>query len=175
MAPNLFSRKMERRERILALLAGAIALFIAYYYLQEPWRAYARSHGQVVSARRNFELVQEMQKRVNEAQHQKDALLAQLTGAASVELWAYLTGVVREQGLGSRAEVVSKPTAVRAGDRMSAVQLSMRGISTEELVNVLHRIHSGNYPVALQQLLSLKPSADGKGLDCNMVLIAPKL
>jgi hypothetical protein len=62
-----------------------------------------------------------------------------------------------------------------ASQSVEVVNVSLQGVGLAELTDFLHAAYGGGRPVALQQLDFLRPARDGKGLDCSMTLMSPRV
>jgi len=160
------------------VFGGAIALaaIVLYWALHGPYEAYKNSAAQVNAARMRLQQAQIWQAEI-EAAREKEAQLVGLMEqhAPGFDLWSHVNRAVTDTELTGRAEVLSSRTGTAPGSSMSAVDLTLKGVSTGELVALLHEIYDDESFVVLERLDELKPANSGRGLDCRMRLVAPKL
>lgn len=167
---------LEPRERIV-VIAGAVALaaILLYWGLEGPYEAYKNSAAQVKASRLRLQQAQLWQAEIEDARRKEGEILALLQAQrGGFDLWTHVDRAVKDSQLQGRAEVQSHRSGVSAGSNMSAVELTLTGVSTKELVDLLHRIYDNESFVVLQQLEQLKLSSSGQGLDCRMVLVSPR-
>ncbi len=171
--PNV---KLQPRERIV-VFGGAIALLAIVFYwgFQGPYETYKNSAAQVKAARVRLQQAELWQAEVNAARDKEAQLLRIMqTQTSNFDLWTHIDRAVKDSNLTGRAEVNSNRTGAVPGSNMSAVDLTLKGVSTSELVDLLHRIYENQPFVVLARLDQLRPAASGQGLDCRMQFVAPK-
>ena len=67
----------------------------------------------------------------------------------------------------------SKDLASKEG-AFGGVQITLRNVSMKEIIDLMHGLYASNNLILMQRLTYLKPSPDGKGLECAVVMISPK-
>jgi hypothetical protein len=160
------------------VFGGAFALIaiVLYWAFQGPYENYKNSAAQVTAARLRVQQAQLWEAEI-EAVREKEARLVNLMEGLSpgFDLWTHVDRAVKDSELVGRAEVVSSRTGAAPGSKMSAIDLTLKGVSTSELVALLHEIYDDESFVVMERLDELKPATSGQGLDCRMRLVAPKL
>lgn len=172
--PNL---KLQPRERIV-VFGGAIALvaIVFYWGFQGPYETYKNSGAQVKAARLRLQQAELWQAEVDAARDKEAQLLELMKSQAkNFDLWTHIDRAVKDVNLTGRAQVDSNRTGAVPGSNMSAVDLTLKGVSTSELVDLLHKIYENQPFVVLSRLDQLRPVANGQGLDCRMQFVAPKM
>lgn len=167
--PNL-----EKRERIvLAAGAAAVIAVLVYMVVTGPLEAYENSKIQVAQARQRLVQAQALAREVQAAQLHREAIskLMAVRGP-SYNLFTTINRAVQIAGVADRAVTASLPAEIASA---SAVKLTLTGVSMEELVNLLYDIYSKDSLVVLHRLDHLRASLDGKGLQCEVVFITPRL
>lgn len=168
---------LQPRERAVVIL-GAVALvaIVLYWGFQGPYDAYKNSAAQVSAARTRLQQAQLWQAEIETARARESEILGLMNRhAQGFDLWTHIDRAVKDTELTGRAEVLSSRTGAAPGSNLSAVDLTLNGVSTGELVSLLHRIYGGGAFVSMERLDELKPATSGQGLDARMRLIAPKL
>ena len=94
-------------------------------------------------------------------------------------LFSYLNTVLTDNGLKDRAdlkEVHPNPNDKKntLGQDVTSVQLTIKGVSLKELVDLLHTIYASENLVVMERLDSLQAAPDNHGIDCTLVLLTPK-
>lgn len=168
--------KLQPRERMV-LTVGAVAVVAIglFWLIDGPYQAYADSKVRVVEARQRLLDAQIKQAEVTKA-NERDRQIRQKLGqhGAGFDLWTEIDKAVKDLKLNTRTQMRSVRGMSSRGENNAAVEVTMNGVSTQELVNFLHRVYDTDYIVLLSQLTYLKPSVDKKGLDCRMTLVAPR-
>lgn len=168
---------LQPRER-LVVFGGVFALvaIILYAGIQGPYESYKNSDTQVAAARTRLQQALLWQAEIETARAKEGEILRKMNQyARGFDLWTHLDRAVIDAELTGRAEVLSTRTGAAPGTNLSAVDLSLKGVSTGELVALLHRIYDGEAFVSLERLDELRPATSGRGLDCRMRFIAPRL
>ncbi|MCC6697627.1 MAG: type II secretion system protein M [Candidatus Hydrogenedentes bacterium] len=165
--------RLQPRERMVVIAgAAALVLIVIYWVMQGPYEAYKVSAQQVQMAQTRLKQVQLWEAEVNAARERENELAKKLSGG--FDLWTHVDRAVKEAKLEDRAEVKSHRAGSSSASNMTAVELDLSGVSTKELVELLHRLYDNKSVIVLQRLDQLKESAKGQGLDCRMFLAAPR-
>jgi len=167
--------KLQPRERmVLALGAIGVVLIGGYGISQGPYQAYVRSNDQVAQARERLTLAQIAQASVQRERDKQKELAAKLPEAGKLNLWTEVDKAVKDLKLGKRCSMRSNRGMSSQKQESSSVEVTLNGVSTRELVDLVHRVYDTGYFVYLSQLMYLRPSNDQKGLDCRMTFVAPQ-
>ena len=154
--------------------AGALVLIVIYWVTQGPYEAYKNSAVQMKMAQTRLQQVQIWEEEVKAARTRESEVAKKIEASGRFDLWTHVDRAVKEAKLEGRAEVKSHRAGSSSSSNMTAVELTLNGISTRELVELLHRLYDNKSVIVLQRLDQLKDSAKGQGLDCRMFLAAPR-
>ena len=140
-----------------------------------PYQTYLNSGIQLREARQRLTDAQIIQAEMTKTRLKEQEISKSLASRGSgSDLWTQVDKAVKDLKLGNRCSLRTPAAAARKGENFAAVELSLTGVSAQELVDLLHRIYDTGYVVILDKLDHLKPSQDKKGLDCRMQLVAPR-
>lgn len=89
-------------------------------------------------------------------------------------LYTFADACLREYKLEGRARLEIKGK-LSSGRSLDGIKVELKGVNMEELTNFLHRLYDNNNLITLQGLRYLRPAHDGKGLDCEMTFITPRV
>lgn len=169
--------KLNPRERKLVLygsIGGAIMLLYGFLTWQNgPIALYQRSANQLADARSRLEQAQMIQAEVAYERQSRQQLQEVVKGRpASYDLFTFVNRAIREANLNDRApQLQNRPV----GDQFEGVQITLSGVSIDELIRFLHRVYEADSLVMLDRLDYLREARDGRGLDCSMVLKTPRV
>lgn len=167
--------KLQDRERRTLIVGGIAAVLIVGYLVGEgPFRAYGESEEKLGQARDRLRQAQAIHQRVLKNREEQAILREQLRGTPGFDLLTFVNGAVREGGLAARASIDNTGRAVTGSNELTSVRVSLEGVSLSELIDFLHHIYASGNLVVLHNLDRLVPASDRKGLDCEMVLVAPR-
>ena len=167
--------KLQPRERMV-LLIGAIGVVVigAYGISQGPYQTYVQSKEQVQQARERLKVARIVQASVERDRKKQAAILEKLQKAGKFNLWTEVDTAVKDLKLGTRCAMRSNRGSSRSGTESTSIDVTLSGVSSKELVDLLHRVYDTGYIVLLSQMRYLKPSLDKKSLDCQMTFEAPQ-
>lgn len=168
-------RKLQRRERIGIAMAVAVVAFAGVVPLvRNASEKHARAAAQVEQARQRLEQVRSLRAGV-EGERARHRLIEEriVRRPPQFDLYSFTDTCLRDLNLKSRAKLSSKGGPYGAKNQ-DEIEMTLEGISREELVTLLHRIYASDNLIALQRLNHLRNARDGKGLECQMTLISPK-
>ena len=169
--------KIALRPRERKLLVGGIALILVvglYVVVERPVSAYRQSSKDLVEARHNLTDAREWSKQVSEARQSERTIqdLARARGRGFV-LFDFLEELLPQLGLRERANFHDRPL-MASSRSVQVVELNIKGVSLQEVVDLFCRIHESKKLVVLRNLEWLKPMQNGKGLECRLFLASPK-
>ncbi len=171
-------RSLDRREQAglaVGLIAVTLVVMLAIYVSSVPRRASLQAEADLKGAVDELQL--ESMARLDEAdrldrQKQLMDLLEKRKPAFS--LFSHVDEMLNSNGLRARAELEQyKPR--NSSPKQPMVQLRLREVAFGELVTLLHGLYAGGNLVAVYKMDTLRPTASGKGLDCDVTFmtIAP--
>ena len=169
-------RTLEKRERILLVAAASVALLIVILLFVRPFaRDYARTQQQVEDAIGRLESARMMRELVLEERSAQRIITDRVESrAANFDLYTFANNKLKKLRLPTDASSLQSRGSRFAGGALDVVQINLTNINMKQLVDFLYDIHSSGNLIALQRLGYLRPTRDGKGLECEMVLMAPK-
>jgi len=165
---------LQKREKVM-VVGGAVvaALILASFLAGGPLNAYRDSRNLVKQARQNHKSAVMMREDALAVERQRKAL-EQILRRNQGDLWSHIWRVLDEAGLIERDAKLEDRPRVGRSINLPGVHVVLKGVSTEELVDFLHRAHGGGHIMVLNEMRFLKPASDGKGLDCDMTFMGPK-
>lgn len=167
---------LENRRSRMFLAGGAVVIAVLAWMLTEgPRDAYARSKTQLRAAKSNLLQAKVIHAEVVSKREAEKQLREMLRSRGGFDLWTFLKGIVADMKLDERGARVDTKQGAMQSSKLPAVQLQLQGVSTQELVDILYRIQSGGNPVILHSVQSIQPATNGKGLDCILVFLSPRV
>lgn len=167
-------QRLAKRERILVLIAIAtFGLIIAVWGGGWFSKEYRRSQDAVTDARARLQQAKDIREVILEDRAARQAyrqILREQGGPR--DLLSYIHACVIDLELQDRVSVRNMPRANQPN--ADVVYVSIKNVNMKQLVDLLHRIHSGNQLIALEGLRRLGPSRDGKGLECEFEIKTPR-
>ena len=159
------------------LIGGGIAAFaiIAYLVGEGPFQAFQESEQKLEQARDRLKQAQAIHDSVVRNREEQTVLREKLAAKPGFDLLTFVNGAVRDGGLSARASIDNSGRAVTGSSDLASVRVGLKGVSLAELVDFLHHIYGSGNLVVLHNLDQLVPAADKKGLDCEMVFVAPRV
>lgn len=168
-------RKLKRRELIL-IAVGVVVLSVAGLWpaATNVSRKHDRARDQLEQARVRLSQVRELRSAIEEERRGHNAVTERIKARDKrFDLYSFTNKCLRDLELHNRAALQSRGSMFSGGG-LDGVQLTLRGVSMEEIVNVLHVMYDSSNLITLQRLNHLRVARDGEGLDCQMTLMAPK-
>ncbi len=164
---------LEKREQTVLALGGVVILVaVGYWGSRGPWEKYQAAKAHVVQARERLARAKALEEEVRQTRQSREIIEKLIQGRGpAYNLWTVVSRAVQTTQLTDRAEVSSRPEELTDA---SAVGLTLNRVTLEEVVNVLHAIHSSDSLVVFHRLSHLRPAMDGKGLECELILITPR-
>ncbi len=166
--------KLQPRERMVLYAGGfAVAAMAIWWLIDGPYQKYVDSGTQLAAARERLLDAQIKQAEVRKTDERRKQILSSL-GQGNFDLWSQVDKAAKDLKLGTRCTIKTGRGMTARGDKSSSVEVTLTGVSNQELVDLLHRVYDTGSVLVLSQMNHLKPSADKKGLDCRMTLVAPR-
>jgi len=165
---------LRKRERVILVVGTAlVVVMLAYGGLRGPWKRYRQSGEDLKSARSRLEQARDMRDAVLEARQSHEVIVERLQRRGNFDLWTFLNDSLRRTGLVDRAALNNQPGLVRSAS-LSALKLTLEGVSLEELVKLLYTVYASDNLVVVYSLDNLHPTDEGEGLECTLVFVSPK-
>ena len=160
---------------------GLVVFMIFFVFLMPtgPLKKFRNTRNDLDDARKQFSLVKNAKDTEETRLRSQDEVMALLKERKpNFDLWSFMNTVLTETKLKERANLENfKPQSKKgtAIEDISMVQLKLSAVTLTEIVDLLHKIYDSKNLVVLYRLEYLRPSADNKGLECNVTLLSPKV
>jgi type II secretory pathway component PulM len=166
-------RELSTRERILVI--GAVVVFLSIVtvpFARALASDYRQGRAELEEARARLRDASQLHHAI-EAERAAKKLIAERIGAGGkFSLYDFTQSTLTRAGMGERMRLEKRGAASQS---LEVVSVSLNGVGLNQLIEFLHATYSADRPVAVQQLDFLRPARDGKGLDCSMTLMSPRL
>lgn len=169
-------RSLEQRERKLIVAAATVFMLIVILFFARPFaREYERTQLQVRAAVQHLDAIRDMRELVLEERSAQHIITDRIEArAANFDLYTFTNNKVKQLRLPPNSSSLQSHESRFAGGALDVVQINLTNVSMKQLVDFLFQMHSSGNLIALQRLGFLRPMRDGKGLECEIVLMAPK-
>ena len=165
---------LDMREKFalaLGLLATMLAIALAVYVPLGPRKGYIKSESELASLKQEYEL-QIMFKLDEDERLQKQKALMEILKKRPPEfsLFTHVDNLLTSTNLRARAQLEQyRPR--NASPKQPMVQLRLQGVSSQELIDFLHKIYADNNLIAVYKLDYLRPATNEQGLDCDITFV----
>lgn len=168
-------RTLAKRERIV--IVGAFAL-LGLILLLPPGREFARDYertrSQADDAINRLNEIRRMRKLVLTERSDRRIIMDRVEARdPNFDLYSFTNATLVQLSMHNLARLQSKGSRF-SGGALDVVQLNLSNVSMKQIINLLHKLHSSGNLIAMQRLGHLRPMNDGKGLECEILLMAPK-
>ena len=170
------TRKLQRKERLAIAVVVTILVALAVAPLaRDLSRRHARSEALLREATSRLEDTLALRQLIEleRAGHNVVATHVQ-SRDPRFNLYTFADACLRAYKLEGRARLEIKGK-LSSGRSLDGIEIELKGVNMEELTNFLHRLYDNNNLITLQGLRYLRPARDGKGLDCEMTFITPRV
>lgn len=166
-------RELSLRERALILVALTVLLSIVAVPLARALsRNYNESRTELAQAQDRLQSATQLRQIVVEERAARELIAEKIGRDVRFNLYEFVQSALTRAGMADRMRLEKRGAASQS---MEVVSVSLNGVGLEELIDFLHGAYSGSRPVAMQQLDYLRPARDGKGLDCSLTLMSPRM
>lgn len=166
---------LAKRERIM--IVGAVALFGLIFIVsggREFASDYERTQHQVVEAMNRLDQIRQMRTLILTERSDRRIIMDRVEARdPNFDLYSFTNASLIQLSMNDRARLQSQGSRF-AGGALDVVQLNLSNVSMEQIIDLLYKLHSSGNLIAMQRLGHLRPMNDGKGLECEIVLMAPK-
>lgn len=166
---------LAKRERIM--IVGAVALFGLIFIVfggREFASDYERTQHQVVEAMNRLDQIRQMRTLILTERSDRRIIMDRVEARdPNFDLYSFTNASLIQLSMDDRARLQSQGSRF-AGGALDVVQLNLSNVSMEQIIDLLYKLHSSGNLIAMQRLGHLRPMNDGKGLECEIVLMAPK-
>ena len=166
--------------KFVDMLAVLSVISMAIFILFFPYEHYKKSCRDLEETRSGLaELTMGKDEALQRLKNQEELTERLKARKPDFTLWSYLNTVLTEKGIKERADLQEIRPRLNdkknpLGQDVVAVQLTLKGVSLKELVDLLHVVYASNNLVVVDRLDSLKAASDNRGIDCTLVLLTPK-
>lgn len=167
--------KLNRRERIV-VIGGVLLLFLllAGTVGRNYWDTYQQSEVNLRNAQERLEAVKLWRQEIEAERVEQEAVEDRVRARGQrFNLYTFASNSLREHGLEERARIENKRSLASASDKLSEIEVTLNGVTMEELVNWLHEVYASRNLIVMRELDELTISRRGNGLDVRMSLLAP--
>lgn len=176
--PN--ERGAEKRDQLAvmcSIVAVALVVFMLLFIPTGPLRKFRGSQTEVDDLRQQRQLLRMSVEAERARLRSQEALRERLANRdPGFDLWSFLNTVLAETGLRDQANLDRVEPRTRdknMAQYATMVELSLPGVTLEQLVKLLHRIYNSNNLVVLYKLDYLRPTSGNKGLECSATFLSP--
>lgn len=177
---SLKELNLDPRER-LALFCGIGALllviFLLIYIPIGPRATHAQSADRLEALQYELQDAELTKLETQDALERQQRLIELLEDRPdSFDLYAFIESTLDEMDLRTEGRASLEIYRTRnSSANQPMVQLSLEGVSLDELIEFLHKIYNSKNLIALYKLDELAPAANDRGLNCSMVLLTLKV
>ena len=163
-----------REKRLIAVMFVVMVGIAVVPVYRNIVRTHAQSAMQLAQAKERLQTAQMTHEAiVNEREGQRVIMQKMRARPANFDLYGFSRQTAKRFNLEGRADLQSKSMSGEEG-AYDGVQITLRNIGMQELVDFTHALYASNNLIVMQRMSYLRPSRDGKGLECALVFIAPK-
>jgi len=167
---------LRSREGRVLVIGGAVAAgLIVWMLARGPLEQYRKSKDNLRVARQNLSDAQVYHAEIRDERARQEAIRRLMAGTGSFDLWSFLNGVIREMDLDKREARVETYAGGTRSSGLPAVKVELRSVSVDELIAVLHRIYGSGHLIALHSAMPFQQATNGKGLDCTLIFLSPRV
>ncbi len=168
--------------RFIAFGVIALASMAGYLLLQAPLDNYSKSKTLVQEAEANLKHAQSLQATFKSLKVGNQKALASLPDVSPRSLVSIINDAEKATELAGTKKVAieNASTGIRIDDpatnrarlvqNLETFRVTLRGVSVEELVTLLHMVHDEAGILLIENVNHLRPAQDEQGLDCQLVL-----
>ena len=172
--------KLDKRE-VTGLLFGLFACLLVVALLSYipvgPRKKYLQSEVDLKSAQKQIKLNYQLKNDAEKESRQQEKIIEMLTARPeNFDLFTYLTKTLEVSGLTDKAKLRNYASkAVSNSSAQPMVEVSLDGVSLEDVVKFLHEMYKNKQVVAMYKMDKLGPAKKGAGLECQIVFATVKL
>ena len=159
------------------MIVGAVALLGLIFIVfggREFASDYERTQHQVVEAMNRLDQIRQMRTLILTERSDRRIIMDRVEARdPNFDLYSFTNASLIQLSMNDRARLQSQGSRF-AGGALDVVQLNLSNVSMEQIIDLLYKLHSSGNLIAMQRLGHLRPMNDGKGLECEIVLMAPK-
>ena len=163
-----------REKRLIAIMfTGMVCMTLIPIYKNVTAR-HVQSENQLAQAKQRLEDARLWRSAIVTDREGQKIIQAQLSARdGSFDLYSATSKWISETKLDGRANLQSKGLTSPEGV-VEGIQITMTHVNMNEILNLLHKMYNSKNMITMQKMPYLRPARDGKGLECAVVMIAPK-
>jgi type II secretory pathway component PulM len=163
-----------REKRVLIIGGIAAVLILGYSLAQGPLDKYRNAAQGVRDARLRVEEARALRDTILEERAAAEAIRRQIQQQRSQDLMVLVNGTLTDMKLLADNRGKYQSQQVFAGEDQEQLKVTLTGVTLEEIVNFLHRVYSSPN-IIVTHSARIHPNEAGKGLNCEVVLLAPRM
>lgn len=168
-------RTLVKRERIMIVCAFAVlVLIVLLNFGQEFAGDYGRTQEQAKAAVDRLNQIRDMRESILIERSDRRIIMDRIEARGpNFDLYSFTNSSLVQLSMHGNASLQDQGTRF-ATSEIDSVQLKLTNVNMRQIIDLLHKLHSSGNLIAMQRLGHLRPMRDGKGLECEIVLLAPK-
>ncbi len=163
-----------REKRLVGTMVLVMVGLVTLLMYQNVSKALKKSETQLADARDNLRSAKLFHETIISEREGQKVIQGKLNARSqSFDLYNFSNHCVAQGKLQSRASLQSIGMSSQ-NKAFDGVQITLKNINLQELVDLLHLMYSSNNLVMMKKMAYLRPSRDGKGLECSLEMHSPK-
>lgn len=163
-----------REKRLVAVMFTVMVCMTLIPVYRNVTAKHAQSLNQVAQVRERLESTQVWRAAIIGEREGQKVIQAKLGArAGSFDLYTATNNWITQTKLTGRADLQSKSLGGREA-AFDGIQITLKNINMKEILDLLHAMYSSENLITMRAMPYLRPARDGKGLECAIVMIAPK-
>jgi hypothetical protein len=161
-------------KRLITIMMCVMIGMVLFMSFRNKAEALADSESNLQTAQENFNAAQLFRETIiSEREGQKVIRTKLKARSRSFDLYNFSNKCITDFKLQNRATLQSVGLSSR-DKAFDGVQITLKGISLEELVNLLHTMYDSDNLIMMKKMNYLRPTRDKKGLECSLEMLSPK-
>ncbi len=169
-------RTISKRERLIIVVA--VATFLGLFIFIPMGRGFAQDY------KTTLRLASEAANTLNDIREMRHNILDERSGRriiidrvqarqANFDLYSYVSTTLRGLKMHNNARIQSQGNRFSGGE-LDVVTLNLSNVSMRQIIDLLHKVDTSGNLIVLQRLGHFRAMKNGKGLECEVVFMAPK-
>ena len=163
-----------REKRLISVMALVMIAIVTMLLWQKSSEALLKSEKLLSQAEGNLSEATLYRETMISGREGQKVIQAKLRARPrSFDLYNFSNQCITEGKLKNRASLQSVGLTSR-DKAFDGVQITLKHISMQELMDFLLKMYGSNNLIMMKKMTYLRPSRDGKGLDCSLEMHSPK-